>query len=191
SFTALSAPSEVPFYPPMIWSADSAFVRVAIPERDSDRVALWRVPVEGEAQIFGYISAARDGLPVWSGNQMIYWRYGENGTPELLIADANGENADVYATGHVSNLRWLDDGVTFAFDRDDAVWLGERGKPLRRLDVPTDQVVFAGAGRFVYLESDGLLAGTLDLTGRDVWIAGAGAIARYDAVVAPAQEFAP
>ncbi|MFN8563969.1 MAG: hypothetical protein U0703_20655 [Anaerolineae bacterium] len=125
-------------------------------------MALWRIPVEDEAQIFGYITAAREGLPVWGGaaERMIYWRYGESGTPELMLADANGENAEVYASGHVSNLRWID-SERFAFDRDGAVWIGERGKPLRRLEVPTDQVVFAGADRFVYLESDGLLAGDL------------------------------
>lgn len=189
SFTAVSAPSEVPVYPPMTWSDDSAFARVPIPDRESDRVALWRIPVEGEAQIFGYISAAREGLPLWSGDQMIYWRYGENGTPELLVADANGENAEVYASGNLSNLRWLDDGATFVFDRDDTVWLGERGKLLRRLDVPTNQVVFAGADRFVYLESDGLLAG--DLSGNAMWITGAETITRIDAVVAPVGEFAP
>jgi type IV secretory pathway TrbD component len=99
-----------------------------------------------------------------------------------MIADANGESAEVYASGHIARLRWLGDGETFAFDRDDAVWLGERGKPLRRLEVPTNQVLFAGADRIVYLESDGLLAG--DLAGGMAWITGAGAISWIDAVVA-------
>ncbi|MFN8450946.1 MAG: hypothetical protein U0521_20795 [Anaerolineae bacterium] len=31
TFTAISAPSEAPFYPPPAWSADSTFVRVPIP----------------------------------------------------------------------------------------------------------------------------------------------------------------
>jgi hypothetical protein len=182
TFTAASAPSEAPLYPPLAWSDDGTFVRVPIPDRESVRVALWRIPVEGEARIFGYVSAARDGLPVWSGDQMIYWRYGDTGAPELMIADANGENAELYASGHITRLRWSGDGETFAFDRDDAVWLGERGKPLRRLEVPTDQVLFAGADRIVYLESDGLLAG--DLAGGMAWITGAGAISWIDAVVA-------
>jgi len=66
TFTALSAPSDPPFYPPLAWSDNSTFVRVPIPNRDNDRVALWRVPIEGDAAIFGYISAAPEGLPVWS-----------------------------------------------------------------------------------------------------------------------------
>jgi hypothetical protein len=184
TFTAVSAPSEPPFYPSLAWSADSTFLRVPIPNRDNDRVALWRVPVEAEARIFGYITAARDALPVWGGadERMLYGRP----TPdpqviELVSADADGRNPQLVDTGAISNPRWLLAGDSFAYDKDGATWIARRGSALLKL-VDAVGVRFAGADRYVYNARGELRAAHLDGTGAAVIASSAQA---FDAVLSP------
>lgn len=171
SFTAVNAPNEPPFYLPLAWNAESTFLRVPVPSRESDRVALWRVPVDGEAQIFGYISALRDGLPVWSRrpfpaeDQMLYLNDTDAGAVELILARANGENPQVYdsgpySAGGISAFRWLPDGERFAYERGGALWLGRTGQPPALVLSPTpERIVFLADGTFVYLASDELRLG--------------------------------
>ena len=83
TFTALSVPSEAPFYLPLSWSEDSSFVRVPVPSRENDRVALWRVPVEGEAAHFRLHQrhARRTAALVgWSDDRAAQWGAGRAGT---------------------------------------------------------------------------------------------------------------
>jgi hypothetical protein len=184
TFTAVSAPSEPPFYPPLAWSADSAFVRVPIPNRDNDRVALWRVPVEGEARIFGYITAARDGLPVWGGadERILYLRpTSDPAVVEFVSADADGRNPQLVDTGAISNPRWLPQGDSFAYDKDGSIWVARRGAaPLKLVDAIG--VRFAGADRYVYNAAAELRAARLGDAGAAVIAPSAQA---FDAVVAP------
>ncbi len=154
TFTALSVPSEAPFYLPLTWSDDSSFVRVAVPTRENDRVALWRVPVAGEAAIFGYISATLDGLPRWSENRMIALRDGAQGGQELVIADANGENDQVYAVGSLRDARWMPAGSTFVYRQDGALWYRKQGEaPRQLLDASVERVMFVGADQYLYIQS--------------------------------------
>jgi hypothetical protein len=186
TFTAVSAPSEPPFYPPLAWSADSTFVRVPISNRDNDRVALWRVPVEGESRIFGYITASRDGLPVWGGadERMLYLRpTSDPALMQLVSADADGQNPQLVDTGAISNPRWLAEGDSFAYDKDGATWVGRRGSIPRKL-VDALGVLFAGADRYVYAANDELRAAQIDRAGTTFITASASALA-FDAVFAP------
>lgn len=162
-FTALRAPNEPPFYPPLAWSDTSDFVRIPVPSRDNQRVALWRMPVNGDAQIFGYITATPDGLPVWAGARMLYMQAGENGSLMLLLADASGENAQVYATGALASPRWLPDAQHFAYEMDGGLWLGQQDQaPRLLLDQAPEQVVFLTDGSFVYVAAGTLLRGYID-----------------------------
>ena len=184
TFTALSAPSDVPFYPPLAWSEDSSFVRVPIPNRDNDRVALWRVPVEGAAAIFGYISAAPEGLPIWSADQMIYLRAGtQSGTFDLLLADADGENEQVYDSGKISNLRWSPDDDRFAYDKDGGTRFGRRGE--KPGEYPVQHAVFLANGVLVFTNDGGLNSKALDGNVLTTIVYPFPADGFFDAVVAP------
>jgi hypothetical protein len=189
----LSVPSEVPFYLPLSWSEDSRFVRVPVPNRDNDRVALWKIPVEGDAQIFGYISAALNGLPVWSAapnvNQVIYLRAdSEAGIMDLLLADANGENEQVYDSGNISNLRWFPVGDRFVYDKDGVTRFGRRGHEAGY--APVQRAIVLSDSLYIFMAEGGLR--TTDLEG-NVLTAIAYPLANdapFDAVVVP-RVFAP
>lgn len=163
SFTALRAPNEPPFYPPLAWNDAGDFVRVPVPSRENDRVALWRVPINGDAQIFGYITAVPEGLPVWASARMLYLQAGEHGGLTLLVADANGENAQVYATGALANPRWLPGGDHFAYELDGGLWLGQPNQAPRLLFAQApERVVFLEDGSLVYVAAGALLRGNID-----------------------------
>ncbi|MEO8395969.1 MAG: hypothetical protein ABI700_23440 [Chloroflexota bacterium] len=183
TFIALSDPSEAPFYLPLSWSEDSTLVRVPVANPDNDRVALWRVPVEGEAAIFGYISAALDGLPAWSDNQMVYTRESsQQGMTDLLVADANGENEQVYDSGKLSHPYWLPDGRIFAYNKNRGIGLGMRGESRGYMDFPRlrflthDYYIFVLSGYISYKTANTPIEGIYPPVPDDV---------PFDAVVAP------
>lgn len=171
SFTALSAPNEPPFYLPLAWNSESTYLRVPVPDRASDRVALWRIPVEGDPQIFGYISSLREGLPIWSrlpfaaDDQMLYLDDTDAGAVELILARANGESPQVYASstysaGGIPSFRWLPDGERFVYERDEKLWQGMAGyPPSLLLDPVPERIVFLPDGPFVYIAEDTLRLG--------------------------------
>ncbi|HVU09699.1 MAG TPA: hypothetical protein VHD90_00420 [Phototrophicaceae bacterium] len=188
TFTALRTPDEVPFYPPLAWSADSSSVRVPIPDRASDRVALWKLPAEaGSPAIFGYISAAPQGLPVWSadGEWMVYLRDGSNGMTDLLLADDDGGNPVLYDNGSIANRHWLPNSDLFAYDLSGAIWIGQRNQPPRKLiDAPVQGVIFAGGDAYVYATPSELHAGHLNAAG-SMLLGTFTAPPLFDALVAP------
>lgn len=185
SFTALRAPNEPPFYPPLVWNVEGDFVRVPVSSRGSERVALWRVPVEGEAQIFGYITALPDGLPVWGGARMVYIQANENERLVLILSDASGANGQVYATGVIAKPRWLPDAQHFAYELDGGLWLGRPGAaPRLLLDQAPEQVVFLADGTFVYAAAGALLRGHID-GGVEEVVANVEGGAAFDAAMNP------
>ena len=124
TFTAVNAPDEPPFYPPLSWSSDSTNVRVPIPDHDTRRVTLWRVFTERTrlpdnsipptARIFGFV----DTLPDWSpiSGRMIYLRAStQAGVSDLIIADENAENPQTYASGAITDPHWLPSGNSFVY----------------------------------------------------------------------------
>ncbi len=185
TFTALSVPSEAPFYLPLSWSEDSSFVRVPVPSHENDRVALWRVPVAGEAAIFGYISAALDGLPVWSGDQMIYLRAAsEAGVMDLLLADANGEHEQVYDSGNISNLRWSPDDDRLGYDKDGGTGFGRRGEKSGG-EYPVQRAIVLADSLYVFMSEGGLRTTDLDGNVLTAIAYPLPADVLFDAVVAP------
>ncbi len=162
TFTAVNTPDQPPFYPPLEWSDDGAFVRVPIPDHDGKRVTLWRAAPNGDAGIFGYVTAERDGLPRWSGDQMLYLQTIPAGA-DLFIADANGENAQIYASGTISEPCWLPDGEHFAYFADGYLWIARRGEAaLRLLSASPGQETFAGDWVVYSSAAGGLRAQSID-----------------------------
>ncbi len=186
SFTAFSTPDEPPLYPPLSWIAEgsSVYVRIPIPSRETDRVPLWNIPPQEAAAIFGFISAAPQGLPLWAGARMLYLRASEAAGFDLVLANYNGENPQLYATGAISDPRWLPDGTHFAYHLNGALWLGQAGAaPRLLLDPAPSRVVFLPGGTFVYA-ADALLRGSyLEPTARTELIAQAAAPLLFDAAL--------
>ncbi len=192
TFTALRTPDEVPYYPPLAWSADSSTVRVPIPDRASDRVALWKIPVSGgNSAIFGYITAAPQGLPLWSasGDWMVYLRDGSNGHTDLMLADDDGGNPVLYDNGSIANRHWLPNSDLFAYDLAGAIWIGQRNQQPRKLiDAPVQGVIFAGGdgadSAYVYATPSELHAGHLNASGSTL-LGTFTSAPLFDALVAP------
>lgn len=143
-FTAVSTASEVPFYPPLSWTADSGGVRVPIPSRDlvfdqaaAPPVPLWLLPVTGDPRIAGYVpastSVAANGLPRWSDltSTMLYFQRSATADAlyDLFLADADGGNPQHYADGSVEILdaRWIPGAGRFVYMRGTSLMLGQRG----------------------------------------------------------------
>ncbi|MBZ0277140.1 MAG: hypothetical protein K8I60_13400, partial [Anaerolineae bacterium] len=69
-FTGVSTGAEYKFYPELFWEADSAALRVAIPDPDlvyddvnSPPTDLWRLSVDGSREHLGSVTASFFGLP--------------------------------------------------------------------------------------------------------------------------------
>ena len=146
-FTAVSTASEIPFYPPLYWSSDSATVRVPIPNRDlvydeaiAPPVELWTLPIDGESHISGYVPASFDGLPRWSDrtDTMLYLQRhpDEPAMYDLYLADADGGSSQSYADGssEILSAQWMPGDNRFVFMRGTMLMLGQRGESPQPID---------------------------------------------------------
>ncbi len=169
-FDGVSTGASYKFYPEIFWMPDSSAVLVALPDPDLvyDESAvpateLWRLPVEtpSDREQIGTVEASFFGLPRWSWDTaaIVFMRRAQGATDntfELYIADTNGDNAQLYATGEAGNLQppqWIDDTANFAFQQDDALWLGSPNAAPQRLPNDTEPAlnpVFAGDGLYVF-----------------------------------------
>ncbi len=149
TFTAIAAPSEAPITPPLAWSSDGSLLRVPILNRDDGLVTLWKIPLSAappndQPAIFGVVDALPDGLPAWGTNSLTYLQASAS-TTALVIADANRNNASVYDSGHISDLRWLADGERFVYRKQDRLRIGKLRQPPKALmDAPDGAIAFAG-----------------------------------------------
>jgi hypothetical protein len=76
---------------------------------------------------------------------MLYLRAASAGSFDLMLADANGENAEIYATGTLASPRWLPQRDRFIYTEGDMTWLGRRGEaPQRIFDGTVSEIVLAG-----------------------------------------------
>jgi hypothetical protein len=95
---------------------------------------------------------------------MLYLNDTDAGAVELILANANGESAQVYASnpysaGGIPQFRWLPDGERFGYEREGKLWLGMADQPPSLLlDPVPERIVFLPDGTFVYTT-----AGTLRL----------------------------
>jgi hypothetical protein len=156
---------ESPFYPAVDWLADSTGLRTAIPAWDGPyngenlRVTLWRLGVDGSAVTTGVVQATLAGLPRWSytGANTAYLRVTEGDRLQLMLADANGANPQVYATGPRASLsapEWMPDAPLFTFRHEGQQWYGGQGMNAAVLpsdDVPVFQPIFNGSPFYVFV----------------------------------------
>jgi hypothetical protein len=181
--------------------ADSSAVRVPIPNRDlvydeaiAPPVQLWRLPVEGESQIMGYVSASFPGLPRWSDRTgtMIYNRHNAIAQEmyDLYLAGEDGGDPQLYADGSLEILdaQWIRGQERFVFLRGTTLMLGERNQ--------SPQTVVESVGRWMlagnYVICTGVPSPMTDLrytriddAGQPALIAAVQESVVFDAVVAP------
>lgn len=199
-FSAISTASEVPFYPPLYWSPDSAAVRVPIPDRSLMRnqasappVELWHLPVAGDSRIVGYAPAAINGLPRWSprtGTMLYAQPSAALDMYNLFIADADGANAGQYADGgsEILAARWLDEQGRFVYARGTRLMMGEREQPPQTIAASVGQWRLAGNAAVFTSAPGGVIElryASLDAPGMSALIAPATTDLIFDAVFAP------
>ncbi|MFN8376180.1 MAG: hypothetical protein U0694_25310 [Anaerolineae bacterium] len=140
-FVGVSTGASYKFYPEIFWTPDSSAVLVALPDPDlvydesaAPATELWRLPVEtpSDREQIGTVEASFFGLPRWSADTsaLVFMRRlagGSDNTFELYVADGSGANPQLYVTGEAGNLQppqWVNGTTAFAFQQDDALWLG-------------------------------------------------------------------
>ena len=76
---------------------------------------------DGARPMTGDTSDAVEAYPAFSrdGSKIAYVRWTDDGLGEIVVADANGENASVLspAPGHYANLSWSPDGRMIAYEK--------------------------------------------------------------------------
>ncbi len=171
SFYGVSTGAQYAFYPEVFpevfWQDDFSAIRVAIPDPNliyddvnSPPTVLWQLSTEGESEHLGSVSASLFGQPRWSddASQLTYLRRMGDITSnqfELMIADGSGQNATTYANGEAGELgsaHWLPGVNQFVYIRDQPghFWLGEMGKPPRRLAFLASNLQFVDSTTYVY-----------------------------------------
>ncbi|RMF78778.1 MAG: hypothetical protein D6737_13665 [Chloroflexi bacterium] len=169
-FVGAATGAEAKFYPAVHWSADSESFRVAIPDKDlvyndvaAPPTTLWRFTVDGQRERLGAAPASFFGQPQWppSGDALVYVQRTGNAASnqfDLVVADDNGENAQVYASGSVGALQapqWLPsaEGFIYAQGEPGMLWFGTPDAAPRRLPNANERAfnpVFAGDDRYVF-----------------------------------------
>jgi hypothetical protein len=169
-FVGISTGASYKFYPEIFWTPDSSAVLVALPDPDlvydeatAPATQLWRLPVDvpSDREQLGEVDASFFGLPRWSGDaaSLVFMRRAEgasDNTFELYIAGTDGADPQLYATGEAGNLQppqWIAGTSAFAFQQDDALWLGSASGAPQRLPNDTEPAlspVFAGNGVYVF-----------------------------------------
>jgi Tol biopolymer transport system component len=167
SFTGVSTGAEYPFYPEVFWEPDSNALLVAIPDQDliyadggGSSVALWRLGIDGSQEQIGSVNASFFGLPRWSGDatKMLFLRrVGDRGGNEfnLMIADANGENAVEYASDEAGSIglpAWIPGSTQFMYPQGEpgTYWLGSPDAPSHRLSEQIFSPKFVGQTGVVF-----------------------------------------
>jgi hypothetical protein len=151
TFTEVSTYSEFLYYPTLYWSADSSYLRVAIPPQAhlddlNDPTTIWHIPADG-APAHSINSVVTAGLidPIFSPDleKIAYLR--QEGDPadnrrELRIASAEGAEDTAYLTeDYLHFIAWSADATRFAFTagENNRPYLGQEGAaPQALTDTP-------------------------------------------------------
>lgn len=166
AFDAVSTGSEYRYYPTIRWTGDGQTVWFAIPEQDliyadsSGDTVLWQLGVDGTQTSMGTIQASFFGPPLWSedGQQIAYLqREGESNQFDLMLADGDGNQAQVYTSGESGNLRfveWLPESAQFLFEQGEPgdYWIGEAGQEPQQLGSSMVQLVYVSPEVYVYFQ---------------------------------------
>jgi hypothetical protein len=159
--------SEYQYYADPVWSPDSTFLRVAIPPQDSlgdptSHTLLWEIPLDGST---GFLLGEVLTQPFFMGgvqfapdlNHIAYTRLPDPNdylNAELVIANADGSEEMVYATGNLFFNAWAPDSQQFIFEDNmlQETYLGSIGSDYTLLtDVPYAlNVTWLDATRFLF-----------------------------------------
>ena len=166
-FVGVSTASEYKFYPRIFWEPDSTALRVAIPDADlvyddvnAPPTTLWRLRVNGERDNSGAVPASFFGQPQWSEDAMhlTYLRRigsADSNDFELMVADGDGQNPVVYASGQAGTLQppeWIPGTSRFAYAQGNPGehWLGSVGASPERLPGAVYTPLFVDGETYVY-----------------------------------------
>ncbi|MBN1453410.1 MAG: hypothetical protein JW963_20510 [Anaerolineales bacterium] len=176
TFPLVGTYSEYQYHPRPHWSADSSFLRVAIPPEDTlaqptPPTMLWHIPTDGSpATQLGSIPAIPFAWPdtAFSPNLDKVGYAKSVGEPdqnqrELHIANADGSGDFVVATGEgVEFWQWTPDGERFLYvihaGAEQGAYLGQlSGGSTLIASIPTtlNQMRWVDASRFLYLQPNG------------------------------------
>ena len=176
TFPLVGTYSEYQYHPRPYWSADSSYLRVAIPPEDTlaqptPPTALWHIPTDGSpATQLGSIPAIPFAWPdtAFSPNLDKVGYAKSIGEPtenrrELHIANADGSGDILFATGEgVEFWHWTPDGTRFMFaihgGADRGAYVGElAGGPSLIASIPTtlNQMRWVDPSRFLYFQPNG------------------------------------
>jgi len=133
--------TDVPWYPNMVWSADSRSLIVSVssanaPNNPLEPATIWRIPVEGTPTIIA--QTTRDLNPLFSPDFSQYVAL--SNTYGLYVFDINGANEQLYTDSHVYWMDWLPDSSGFVY-YDGTIMVGRVGEPplpLSTVDIPGD-----------------------------------------------------
>ncbi len=150
-YVGVATGADVPFYPDVFWTSDSAAVILALPDKDlvyndtQDSLPatdLWQLPIQtpsGRTRI-GSVRASFFGLPVYSddASQLAFLvRDVASNRFTLSLAEANGDNTQAYESGELGNIstaHWLPKSNRFWFVTGvGAFYLGQANQPPTRL----------------------------------------------------------
>lgn len=175
-FVGVATGASLPFYPPIVWTPDSAALLAAIPDKDliysetrpdpPPETLIWRLPIAipSERTIIGRVTASFFGLPQWSpdAQQMAYFqRIAATNRFQLLRAAADGSNSVVVAegvAGGISFIGWLPDNQRLAYLIGDErrVWLaGPQDDPVQLNEGGWYNPRWVGAAQMVFVARTG------------------------------------
>ena len=198
TFDFINTASEYVYYPILQLARNGNTVYTAVPSADPfDPKAftqLWRI-AGGEAEEIGSLPHTILFNPVqWSatGSRLGYAAYASNVTPDIIVADGNGDNAAVYATVEQARFfGWSGDGQYFLFSTPGNLAVGQVGSESVEVAIPAGGVVqtavwltngrylitthFAGGWRIDSAHVKGAMSELLIISGEgdmayDIWL---------------------
>ncbi len=171
NFPAVSTASDYDFYPQAFWETDSTAFNVAIPDKDliyhddTALTTLWHIATDGTKTQRGSIQATFFGLPQWSddGKYIVYLhRVGDISANqfELIIADGDGKNPTVYASGEAGNMgipQWLPKSEQFIYSQGEPgdYWLGQHDQPPHKIPEKIFNPRFVDSTTYVFATASG------------------------------------
>lgn len=176
NFTFVNTASEYAFYPVPTWTVDGSAAYLAISGAEpfaGDVTNLWRVPVDGPAELIGVLDSLVLFDPVvWSptGAHLAHVSQQTDGSARLLVGDGDGENLmPVAVDSRVAFLGWSRNGARYLYAGSGYFAVGALDGTAVDVVLPADQVAIDGAwlGNSSYLVVAGsgnawtLLTGTV------------------------------
>ena len=156
TFEFVNTASEYAYQPMPVWApaGSHALVAISSPQPFGPEVAsgnIWRLPVDGDATLLAtlpgqFLFNTMNG-DLWSPDRTriaytVPIGEANSNTHDLIIADVDGDDPIVYASGELEFLSWAPRGDRFAFryNQPSEVYLGRVGLPPAQLLAPLEGI---------------------------------------------------